>query len=596
MNQYVNKEKQYKSLDLNLMKRLLKYAKPFWIQITISLVLLLGVVGLELYQPILLGKAVDEFIVNEDIPGVVRLSFIYFATALGIFILSYIQSMILQYSGQKIIYNIRIEMFEKLQSLSIEFFNKNPIGKLVTRITNDTETLNELYTSVIVNSIKSIFVLIGIVATMVAYNLRLSLITFTVIPFIIVFTLIFRKKTRKIYREIRRRVAGVNAFISEHISGMKIVQIFAVEKDVYNRFNDENTKLKKSYMDQLKIFSIYRPSMYLLNIGAFALLIAFGGRMVIEGTITIGTIVVFQRYISKFFEPIQELAEQFNVMQSSMASSERIFNLLDEEEYIENKEVTKELKKVEGRIEFKNVWFQYKEDEWILKDVSFTVKPGETVAFVGATGAGKTTIQNLISRYYDIQKGEILVDGINIKDIDLKELREKIGQMQQDVFLFTGDIKSNIRLRDESITDEEILKASKYVNADKFICKLEKKYDQKVYERGATFSAGQRQLISFARTLAFDPEILILDEATANIDTETEMLIQDAMEKLMKGRTTLVVAHRLSTIVNADRILVISKGKVIEEGNHNQLIKKKGYYYNLYNNQFKKENLQKIIV
>jgi len=588
MNQYVNKEKQYKSLDLNLMKRLLKYAKPFWIQITISLVLLLGVVGLELYQPILLGKAVDEFIVNEDIPGVVRLSFIYFATALGIFILTYIQSMILQYSGQKIIYNIRIEMFEKLQSLSIEFFNKNPIGKLVTRITNDTETLNELYTSVIVNSIKSIFVLIGIVATMVAYNLRLSLITFTVIPFIILFTLIFRKKTRKIYRQIRRRVAGVNAFISEHISGMKIVQIFAVEKDVYNRFNDENTKLKKSYMDQLKIFSIYRPSMYLLNIGAFALLIAFGGRMVIEGTITIGTIVVFQRYISKFFEPIQELAEQFNVMQSSMASSERIFNLLDEEEYIENKEVTKELKKVEGRIEFKNVWFQYKEDEWILKDVSFTVEPGETVAFVGATGAGKTTIQNLISRYYEIQKGEILVDGINIKDIDLKELREKIGQMQQDVFLFTGDIKSNIRLRDDSITDEEILQASKYVNADKFICKLENKYDQKVYERGATFSAGQRQLISFARTLAFDPEILILDEATANIDTETEMLIQDAMEKLMEGRTTLVVAHRLSTIQNADKIIVMHKGRIKEMGKHQELLANRGIYYNLYKIQYEK--------
>ncbi|MDW7669545.1 MAG: ABC transporter ATP-binding protein [Bacillota bacterium] len=588
MNQYVNKEKQYKSLDLNLMKRLLKYAKPFWIQITISLILLLGVVGLELYQPILLGKAVDEFIVNEDIPGIVRLAFIYFGTALGIFVLTYVQSMILQYSGQKIIYNIRVEMFEKLQSLSIEFFNKNPIGKLVTRVTNDTETLNELYTSVIVNSIKSIFVLIGIIVTMIAYNLRLSLITFTVIPFIVLFTLIFRKKTRKIYREIRRRVAGVNAFISEHVSGMKIVQIFAVEKDVYNRFNDENTKLKKSYMEQLKIFSIYRPSMYLLNIGAFALLIAFGGRMVLEETITIGTIVVFQRYISKFFEPIQELAEQFNVMQSSMASSERIFNLLDEEEYIENKKVTKELKEVQGRIEFKNVWFQYKEDEWILKDVSFTVEPGETVAFVGATGAGKTTIQNLISRYYDIQKGEILVDGINIKDINLKELREKIGQMQQDVFLFTGDIKSNIRLRDESITDEEILQASKYVNADKFISKLENKYDQKVYERGATFSAGQRQLISFARTLAFNPDILILDEATANIDTETEMLIQDAMEKLMEGRTTLVVAHRLSTIQNADKIIVMHKGRIKEMGKHQELLANRGIYYNLYKIQYEK--------
>jgi ABC-type multidrug transport system fused ATPase/permease subunit len=588
MNQYVNKEKQYKSLDLNLMKRLLKYAKPFRIKITISLILLLGVVGLELYQPILLGKAVDVFIVNKDIPGVIRVAFIYFGTVLAMFILTYVQSMILQYSGQKIIYNIRVEMFEKLQSLSIEFFNKNPIGKLVTRITNDTETLNELYTSVIVNSIKSVFVLVGIVVTMTAYNLRLSLITFTVIPFIILFTVIFRKRTRKIYREIRRRIAGINAFISEHISGMKIVQIFAVEKDVFNKFNDENTKLKKAYMDQLKIFSIYRPSMYLLNIVAFALLIAFGGKMVLEGAITIGTIVIFQRYISKFFEPIQELAEQFNVMQSSMAASERIFNLLDKDDYIENKEVTKELKEVKGKIEFKNVWFQYKEDEWILKDISFTVEPGQTIAFVGATGAGKTTIQNLISRYYDIQKGEILLDGINIKEVDIKELREKIGQMQQDVFLFTGDIKSNIRLRDQSITDEKIIEASKYVNADKFICKLENKYDQKVYERGATFSAGQRQLISFARTLAFNPDILILDEATANIDTETEMLIQDAMKKLMEGRTTLVVAHRLSTIQNADKIIVMHKGRIKEMGKHQELLANRGIYYNLYKIQYEK--------
>jgi ABC-type multidrug transport system fused ATPase/permease subunit len=588
MNQYVDKEKQYKSIDLSLMARLLKYAKPFWVQITISLILLLGVVGLELYQPVLLGKAVDEFIVNEDIDGVVRVAFLYFGTALAMFVLTYIQAMILQYSGQKIIYNIRVELFDKLQSLSIEYFNNNPIGKLVTRVTNDTETLNELYTSVIVNSIKSIFVLVGIIVTMIAYNLRLSLITFTVIPFIILFTVIFRKKTREIYRQIRRRVAGVNAYISEHISGMKIVQIFAVEKDVFNRFNEENSKLKKSYMDQLKIFSIYRPSMYILNIGAFALLVAFGGRMVIEGTITIGTIVVFQRYISKFFEPIQELAEQFNILQSSMASSERIFNLLDEEEFIENKNVTRKLEEVKGKIEFRNVWFQYKEDEWVLKDVSFTVEPGQTAAFVGATGAGKTTIQNLISRYYDIQKGEILLDGINIKEFDLKELRKKIGQMQQDVFLFTGDIKSNIRLREENITEDDILKASKYVNADKFICKLENKYDQKVYERGATFSAGQRQLISFARTLAFDPDILILDEATANIDTETEVLIQDAMEKLMKGRTTLVVAHRLSTIQNADKIIVMHKGRIKEMGKHQELLANRGIYYNLYKIQYEK--------
>ena len=588
MSQYENNETQYKSLDANLLGRLLKYAGPFRVQIAVALILLLAVVGLELYQPVLLGKAVDVFIVNQDISGVVRIAFIYFGTVLATFVLTYVEAMILQYSGQKIIYSIRVEMFEKLQSLSIDFFNKNPIGKLVTRITNDTETLNELYTSVIVNSLKSIFILIGIVIAMVVYNFRLSLITFTVIPFIILFTMLFRKRSRKIYREIRKRVAGINAFISEHISGMKIVQIFAVEKETFDKFNDANTKLKKAYMDELHLFSIYRPSMYLLNIVAFALLIAFGGKMVLEGTITIGTIVIFQRYISKFFEPIQELAEQFNVLQSSMAASERIFNLLDDDSHIENNGEIKELKEIKGRIEFKNVWFRYKDDEWVLKDVSFCVEPGQTVAFVGATGAGKTTIQNLISRYYEIQEGEILLDGVNIKDIELKELRRKIGQMQQDVFLFTGDIKSNIRLGEESITDEQIIEASKYVNADKFICKLENKYDQKVYERGATFSAGQRQLISFARTLAFNPDILILDEATANIDTETEVLIQDAMEKLMEKRTTLVVAHRLSTIQNADKIIVLHKGKIKEMGNHQELLANRGIYYNLYKIQYEK--------
>ena len=588
MNQYENKEQQYKELDAKLIRRLLKYAGPFWMQITSALILLLVVVGLELYQPVLLGRAVDIFILNKDIGGVVRIAFLYLGTVLVTFALSYVEAMILQYSGQKIIYNIRVELFEKLQSLSIEFFNRNPVGKLVTRITNDTETLNELYTSVIVNSLKSIFILVGIVIAMLVYNLRLSLITFTVIPFIILFTLLFRQRSRKIYREIRRRVAGINAFISEHISGMKIVQIFAVEKETFNKFNDENAGLKKAYMDELHLFSIYRPSMYLLNIVAFALLIAFGGRMVLEGSISIGTIVIFQRYISKFFEPVQELAEQFNVLQSSMAASERIFNLLDDDSDIENIGAIKELKRVKGRIEFKNVCFQYKEDEWILKDVSFVVEPGQTVAFVGATGAGKTTIQNLISRYYDIQEGQILLDGIDIKDIDLKELRRKIGQMQQDVFLFTGDIKSNIRLGEESITDEQIVEASKYVNADTFICKLENKYDQKVYERGATFSAGQRQLISFARTLAFNPDILILDEATANIDTETEILIQDAMKKLMEKRTTLVVAHRLSTIQNADKIIVLHKGKIKEMGNHQELLAKRGMYYSLYKIQYEK--------
>ncbi len=672
-------EKEFSKYDAKLMKRLLKYAKPYSFYIIITVIILLGVIGLELYQPILLGSAVDDFIssydktysiVDEtvaeavqikdyylikdknklldnklkakvvyigdkyylvanltndelsnlemilkesqesidnikskyevallnkedlkiirknDISGITKLALIYVAVVIVSALLSYGALMILQIAGQKIIYNIRMDIFSHIQTLSISFFNKYPIGKLVTRVTNDTEALNELYTSVIANTLKSIFLLIGVIITMISYNLKLSLITFIVIPFIVLFTFIFRQVSRKIYREIRGKLASINAFISEHISGMKMVQIFAVEDKVYKEFDEANGGLKKEFLKQLKAYSIFRPSMYLLNIVALALLIGFGGKMVLEGAITIGTIVVFQRYIGKFFEPIQELAEQLNVLQSAMASSERIFKLMDTEPEIKDKESALELTKIKGEIEFKNVWFAYKKDEWILKDISFKINPGETVAFVGATGAGKTTIQNLICRYYDIQKGEILIDGININDIKIESLRKNIGQMLQDVFLFTGNIKSNIRLRNNKITDEEIMKASQYVNAGHFISKLPNTYEEEVYERGATFSAGQRQLLSFARTLAFRPSVLILDEATANIDTETEELIQDALMKIMQGRTTLVVAHRLSTIQKADNIIVMHKGQIRETGTHQELLKNKGIYYNLYKLQY----------
>ena len=414
----------------------------------------------------------------------------------------------------------------------------------------------------------------------------MSLLTFTVIPFIVVFTFTFKTVSKKIHREIRGKISAMNAFISEHISGMKLVQIFTAEEAIFDKFKRENENLKKEQMKQLLTFSIYNPTNYLMRISAYCILLWFGGRMVVEGTVSIGTLVVFQRYITKFFEPIQELAEQLNIIQSASAASERIFLLLDEEPEIKDRENALEIDSFKGSIEFKNVWFAYKEDEWVLRDVSFKVNPGESVAFVGATGAGKTTIQNLICRYYDIQKGEILVDGINIKDIKVSSLRSNIGQMLQDVFLFSGDIKSNIRLRNEEISDEEIIEASKYVNADSFISKYEDAYNHRVIENGAAFSAGQRQLISFARTLAFKPDILILDEATANIDTETEVLIQDALKKLMKDRTTLIVAHRLSTIQNSDKIIVMHKGKIREEGTHQELLFKKGLYYKLYKLQY----------
>ncbi len=580
----------FKKYDFKIIKRMLKYAKPYIGWFVLAVLFIFTIVALELYQPIILKEATDLIVDNIGNSDVAKQMIILGLKFLGIILLSvglsYAQSMVLAYIGQKIILNVRMDVFTHLHKLSINFFNNNPIGRLVTRATNDIETLNEMYTSVIVNMLRSITLLIGIVVTMLTYNVKLSLMTFTVIPFIIIFTTIFSTLSRKIYREIRAKISALNAFVSEHVSGMKIVQIFAVENKMLNKFKQRSEELRKRLMDHIKLFAVYAPTNYMLNITALVLLLWFGGKMYMSGEITIGVIVMFQRYIGKFFEPIQEFAEQLNIIQSASASAERIFDLLDEKPEIVDSPNAIELKDVKGEIEFKNVWFAYKDEEWILKDVSFKVKPGQNIAFVGATGAGKTTIQNLITRYYDIQKGEILIDGINIKDIKLDSLRLNIGQMLQDVFLFTGDIKSNIRLRNNKISDEEIYEASKYVNADSFISKFKKQYNEPVIERGASLSAGQRQLLSFARTLAFKPKILILDEATANIDTETEGLIQDALGKLMKNRTTLIVAHRLSTIQNADKIIVMHKGRIMEEGTHEELLSKHGMYYKLYKLQY----------
>jgi len=492
----------------------------------------------------------------------------------------------LAYIGQKVIYQIRLDVFKHLHKLDISFFNNNPIGRLVTRATNDVETLSELYSSVIVTLVRSVGTLIGIIVTMLTFNLELSLITFTTIPVIIVITTIFTNILMKRWSAIRSKISALNAFVSEHVSGMKIIQIFTAEKKTYDKFTNKTEELRKSHLKQIVTHSIYGPSIYLLNILATVLLIIFGSKMYMAGAITIGTIVTFQRYIGRFFDPIQEFAEQLNVIQASKVSAQRIFGLLDEQPSIIEKENAIELTDIKGDIEFKNVWFAYKDEDWILKDVSFKIQAGQSVAFVGATGAGKTTIQNLIGRYYDVQKGEILLDGINIKDIKIDSLRIKIGQMLQDVFLFTGDIESNIRLKNEEIGQDELIASAKYVNADNFISKLKLQYKEPVLEGGTSLSAGQRQLISFARTLAYKPRILILDEATANIDTETELLIQDALRKIMEGRTTLIVAHRLSTIQNCDNIIVMHKGRVVEQGNHQALLKQKGIYYKLYKLQY----------
>jgi ATP-binding cassette subfamily B protein/subfamily B ATP-binding cassette protein MsbA len=528
---------------------------------------------------------------EQDLSGVKQISLWFLATITLGFIFNYIQVYILYYTGQKIIYNMRKELFSHLQKLSLTFFDRNPVGRLVTRVTNDMENLNEMYTGVLVNLFKDVFLLIGIIAVMLKMNFKLALVSFTVIPLIIIAAALFRQKAREAYRLVRVKLAKINATLSENISGMRIIQIFKKEDFKYNEFEEINQEHRAASMKELLVFAIFRPSMDLIYSLALALLIWYGGAKVLGETLSFGVLFAFVNYIDSFFKPIMDLTEKFNILQSAMASSERIFLLLDEEEGIKNTDQPVCLGKIKGEIEFKNVWFAYKDENWVLRDVSFKINPGETAAFVGATGAGKTSIISLISRLYDIQKGEILIDGKNIKEIDKYALRKQIGTVLQDVFLFTGDITGNIRLNSTEISEETVKEVAQYVNADKFIEKLPQGYHEEVKERGATLSAGQRQLLAFARALAFDPSILVLDEATSNIDTETEILIQDAINKVIRNRTTIVIAHRLSTIQHADNIIVLHKGKVREIGNHQELLDKKGMYYDLYLLQYK-ENFQ----
>lgn len=674
-----------KAFDIRLMKRLLKYAKPFTAVIALCVMLLMLITATELLRPKLIQIAIDDYIKGVNIPmvvydqeppykyikqdglyyvreteikdkatvdeikvyqiikhqdgyymvqgrlnvnteevtvtkkdnqyivssgnvsniaqaitkeqylnfrkydlsGIKQISLWFLATITLGFIFNYIQVYILYFTGQKIIYNMRKELFTHLQKLSLSFFDRNPVGRLVTRVTNDIENLNEMYTAVLVNLFKDVFLLVGIIAVMLKMNYKLALVSFTVMPLIIIAAAIFRLKAREAYRSVRVKLAKINATLSENISGMRIIQIFKKENFKYREFEDINKEHWVASMKELFVFAVFRPSMDLIYSLALALLIWYGGASVIGGALTFGVLFAFVNYIDSFFKPIMDLTEKFNILQSAMASSERVFLLLDEEEGIKNLDEPMDLGKIKGEIEFKNVWFAYKDENWVLRDVSFKIKPGETAAFVGATGAGKTSIISLISRLYDIQKGEILIDGKNIKEIDKYELRKQVGTVLQDVFLFTGDITGNIRLNSSEISEETVKEVAKYVNADRFIERLPKGYSEEVMERGATLSSGQRQLLAFARALAFDPAILVLDEATSNIDTETEILIQDAINKVIRNRTTIVIAHRLSTIQHADNIIVLHKGKVREVGNHQELLDKKGMYYDLYLLQYK---------
>lgn len=650
------------------MKRLLAYLKPHkWVMACATL-LVLFIIAVELYRPIIIGDAIDDYIngyyapytiTTEDAPGAVAYRDIYLTrdgsvtgepyyqlilyqdryymaedltaeectvlrdadnttlaayvsdgavslTAddlkelrhydfIGIlhaallyllmlllgFVLNAADTWMLQKMGQKIIYQMREDVFCHIHGLSLNFFNQTPVGKLVTRVSNDTEAVNELFSTILVKLFKNIVLIIGYAVVMISIDARMAGYSFLLLPLVAVLTFFFRFLSRKAYQITRNKITELNTFLSEHISGMRLIQIFAREEEKYKQFEKKSGELFAANWREVMTFAIFRPTIDLLSVVATIIILGVGSASVLGGTLSIGTLFIFITYISSFFKPIQELAEQFGTLQSSLASAEKVFSILDEKPEIVNPQNPTDIV-IKGRIEFRHVWFAYEKDDYILKDVSFVINPGEKIAFVGATGAGKSSILNLIGRYFDIQKGEILIDGIDIREIDTDVLRCAIGQVQQDVFIFTGDIKSNISLRNEVISLEDVKRAARIVGADSFIEKLPGGYDEPVTERGSTLSAGQRQLLSFARTLAYNPAILVLDEATANIDTETEVMITEALEKLMEGRTTIMVAHRLSTIQHADKIIVMHEGQIAESGSHQELLAQDGIYRKLY--------------
>lgn len=518
---------------------------------------------------------------QNDFKGILKAGILFLLLLFSGFFLNLADTWLLQKMGQQIVYKLREETFTHIHSLSLSFFNTTPVGKLVTRVSNDTEAVNELFSTILVKLFKNVVKIIGYAVVMLSINVKMAGISFLLLPLVAILTFVFRHLSRKAYQITRNKITELNTFLSEHISGMKLIQIFAREKEKYSEFEGKSMELYRANFREIMTFAIFRPSIYLVSVIAMILVIRTGSLSVLNGSLSLGTLFVFITYISSFFEPIQELSEQLGTLQSSIASAEKIFSVLDVKPEIVSP-VDPAPVNILGEIEFRHVWFAYEEENYILKDVSFVIHPGEKAAFVGATGAGKSTILNLIGRYFDIQKGQILIDGIDIHEIDLDVLRGAIGQVQQDVFIFTGDIKSNISLNNEAISPDDVRRAAEIVNADPFIQKLPHGYDEPVTERGSTLSAGQRQLLSFTRTLAYDPKILVLDEATANIDTETETLITQALARLMDGRTTIMVAHRLSTIQHADKIIVMHHGEIKESGTHQELLAKDGLYKKLY--------------
>ena len=583
--------------DSEIIRRLMRYARPYWKSFVAVFFITVFSIVYDLVSPLLVSQI--QKMISQDF----QLSRLYVMVAVyaGILIVSlictYLQAMILQKTGQKILSHIRQDVFTHVEKLSHEQLNNIPVGKLVTRVTNDPNAISFMFTNILVTLVKNAMVIVGVLGAMLALNYVLTLMVLCFVPFVVLFTVIFRQFSRRVHRSVSTATTDINTYLSENLSGIKITQIFNRENQKMEEFLQRSRKLKKAKEHRMYVFGIFRPMVYMLFVSSNLFLFYLGCKGSIQDTkflgqvITSQTLVAFYMYISRFFNPIQTLAEQFDMLQRSFASSEKIFTILDMVPKLVDEPDAIELEEIRGEIEFKDVWFAYKPDEWVLKGVSFKVEPKQTVAFVGSTGSGKTTILSLICRNYDIQKGQILIDGIDIKHIKIASLRRHFGQMLQDVFLFSGDIRSNIVLRKEDVTDEEIWQACKYVNADSFISKLEKGLDEPVRERGNNFSAGQRQLLSFARTIIHKPSVMILDEATANIDTETELLIQDSLEKMKNIGTMLIVAHRLSTIQHADNIILLSKGKIVEQGNHQELLHQKGKYHHLYTLQYSKQQL-----
>jgi ATP-binding cassette subfamily B protein len=510
-------------------------------------------------------------------------------------VIQYFLTFYTQYLGQKTIFDLRMQIFKHVQTLALKFFDKTPIGRIVTRTTNDVESLNELFSSGIVMVFSDVFIIVWILVFMFFMDIPLTLVTLSVLPILIYGTFLFRKKVRESYRDVRLHLARLNSYMQEHVTGMNVVQIFNKQKDELKRFSNINNDYRQANIKSIFYYAVFYPAVEFLSSIAIGLIIWYGGGEIIKSSLTIGVLFAFIQYTEMFFRPIRDLSEKYNIMQTAMASSERIFKLLDNNTFISNPANPKKLENVKGEIEFKDVWFAYNEEDYILKNISFKINPGETVAIVGATGAGKTSIINILSRFYDINKGSILLDGVDIREMDKRDLRKYISMVLQDVFLFSGTIASNISMSNENISADRITEAAKTVGADKFINNLPQKYDEIVKERGATLSVGQKQLISFARALAYNPQILILDEATSSVDTETEILIQQAINKLLIGRTAIVIAHRLSTIQNADNIIVLHKGEIRETGTHQELLAKRGIYYKLYQLQFKDQEISKAV-